>query len=189
LGIGFLGESYHDAKKSNYYSLWKSILKRCSDGFQESYKNTYISKEWYNFTNFKNDINLIVGYKEYIKFKDSIKFEIDKDIFGNGELYSKETCCFVPRDINSFFKRTPTTNNSGVKGVSWDAKRSKWKAQCSHNGIIILNKRFDNKAEATYAYNNTKKYSLKTYLDNDYVWLDEEIKKQCISKLNDNKFW
>lgn len=42
-------------------------------------------------------------------------------------------------------------NKSGVKGVSWDKKRNKWRAQCSVNGTIHHIGIFANLADADFA--------------------------------------
>lgn len=42
-------------------------------------------------------------------------------------------------------------NTSGIKGVSWDASRNKWKASLMSDRVTVLNKRFDTREEAEQA--------------------------------------
>lgn len=43
-------------------------------------------------------------------------------------------------------------NSSGLKGVSWDAARGKWRAQICHDGLNRTLGRFDRKEDALTAY-------------------------------------
>lgn len=86
-------------KKDRVYSVWTDIIRRCYDkrkqGKHKSYKLCSVCEEWLDFRNFKKwyDENYVEGYA------------VDKDILiiGN-KVYSPDTCCFVPKEINSMFR-------------------------------------------------------------------------------------
>lgn len=88
------------------YKTWIALLQRCYNlKTQEKYP-TYIGcsvcEEWLYFSNFKKwyDENYIEGY------------QLDKDILMKGnKIYSPETCCFVPKRINSLI-----INGAGKRG-------------------------------------------------------------------------
>ena len=78
------------------YLTWRRMLARCyDDNYHKkfpTYKNCKICNEWLMFSNFKKwfDENYIDNYA------------LDKDILIKGnKLYSPETCCFVPTEINA----------------------------------------------------------------------------------------
>jgi hypothetical protein len=78
--------------KKRIYNAWYNMKSRVKNN--PSYKDCAICKEWQSFANFKTfyDNNYIENY------------ELDKDLLGDGKLYSPETCCFVPHKINTLLK-------------------------------------------------------------------------------------
>ena len=72
----------------------------------DCYKICHVADEWLDFTTFKNDIREMVGFN-----RDG--WHLDKDILKKGNnVYSKETCCFVPKEIN-----VPTNVNKYIKPI------------------------------------------------------------------------
>lgn len=53
---------------------------------------------------------------------------------------------------NAWNTRRPTTNISGIKGVSWDEKNEQWRASIGVNGKSINLGRYDCKEDAARAY-------------------------------------
>ncbi len=88
----------HGLHKHPLYSLWQGIRRRCNDPKMDNYYRygaigVKVCKEWDNdFMTFYNWA-LNNGYRKGL--------EIDKDIKGDGKLYSPETCCFVTPLENS----------------------------------------------------------------------------------------
>lgn len=94
------------------YKTWGRVMERCFDqkykNKNPSYNDVTICDQWIKFSNFKNwfDANYVDG------------FEIDKDILIQGnKLYSPDTCCFVPRRINTLLLNKQRTNTSGMIGI------------------------------------------------------------------------
>lgn len=79
------------------YLCWWDMMKRCYDSTVNGYK-TYggrgvtVCQEWHNYQNFL-DWSLANGWKPGL--------QIDKDIKGDGMLYSPKNCCFVTGEVNS----------------------------------------------------------------------------------------
>ena len=101
-GVGFIGEGKYKSKQSEkstlYYTTWINMIKRCYDEKyhkkQPTYKDVIVCEEWHNFQNFAKwfEENYVEG------------FHLDKDILvKNNKIYSPETCCFIPREINNLF--------------------------------------------------------------------------------------
>ena len=88
------------------YSTWKNMLRRCYSHYyynQASYEGCTVTHEWLLYSTFKKwfDENYVEGYA------------LDKDIIKkNNLLYSPETCCFVPIEIN-----TLVINNKPRRGL------------------------------------------------------------------------
>ena len=85
------------------YALWKAVLARCFPNKTRAGKPTYqdvtCCDEWLSFSNFVEWVNKEVDYKGK-----PVNLELDKDILAIGnKVYSKDTCCFVPPQINMLF--------------------------------------------------------------------------------------
>ena len=92
-GVGIIGENgYKGNEKAS--SIWKNMIRRCYSGEFPSYSNTIVSDEWLYFPNFVEWFN--ENYKE--------GYELDKDLIGDGLLYSKDTSIFIPRRINRYIE-------------------------------------------------------------------------------------
>jgi len=98
-GVGFMGTGkYKSRNKTGHtkeYNAWAAMLQRCYDDKlhirHPSYKDCTMCEEWLNFQNFAKwfTINNIEGC------------QLDKDLLIKGnKIYSPETCCFVPQEIN-----------------------------------------------------------------------------------------
>lgn len=104
-GVGILDVVGYGSKA---YFLWHSILSRCYNDKQrwnnKSYQNATVCKEWHKFSNFKRWFESPKsGYRE--------GYQIDKDILIKGnKVYSPETCCFVPIEINSMLAINKRSN-------------------------------------------------------------------------------
>lgn len=55
------------------------------------------------------------------------------------------------RSENNWNQKIKNSNNSGVKGVSWDKGAKKWRAQCMVNGVKYFIGRFNNISDAEQA--------------------------------------
>ena len=98
-GIGYRGSEDVDCK-SEAYIKWHDMMNRCyNEKFLErnlQYRGCTGCEEWYNFCNFK------VWYESH-KYGDEV-LDLDKDILFKGNtVYSPETCCLVPHEINTLF--------------------------------------------------------------------------------------
>lgn len=87
-----------DGKKITAYVTWFNMLQRCYKNGEknQTYKDCIVCNEWLRFSNFKQwfEENNVEGYA------------IDKDIlFRDNKVYSPQTCCFVPQEINSLLTR------------------------------------------------------------------------------------
>lgn len=114
LGVGINDfENSLNAESARVYHIWRQMLKRCYDESaqqkQPTYRGCSVCEEWHYFTNFYNwyTLNYVEGWC------------LDKDILVKGnKIYSPQTCCFVPNEINTIFNKHKNTRCSlGVCGV------------------------------------------------------------------------
>lgn len=104
-GVAKIGVGKYNSKNSKEsFKRWKGILTR---GYcktykerQPTYKDVTVCEEWHNFQNFAQWFE--DNYKSHME-----GWQLDKDILVKGnKIYSPETCCFVPREINNMITRT-----------------------------------------------------------------------------------
>ena len=100
-GIGFNLQGkyapYVSRRATEAYVVWRDMMKRCYSSKYHKGKPTYINCEvdaiWHNFQNFAE------WYYNH-EYSD-MGYQLDKDILAaENNVYSPETCCFVPREIN-----------------------------------------------------------------------------------------
>ena len=144
------------------YNLWSGVLERVYSSLlhsrRPSYKNSCVDPRWHSFKLFFEDIQNLIGY-ENSKQKG---WHLDKDILIKGnKLYSKNTCCFVPIEINSLL-----TNNKGRRGeyplgVSLHRSSNKFRAKVFKNGKLNCLGLYPSPEEAFYAYKQVKEAYIK----------------------------
>lgn len=113
-GIGFIGEGNYSTKQhKSIYNLWQQMLRRCyCENFhliQSNYKNCTVDERWHNFQVFAKWCE-----NNYVD-----EFVLDKDILIKGnKIYSPETCCFVPQEINSLFTKCDKSRGDLPIGIT-----------------------------------------------------------------------
>ncbi|MNK14396.1 hypothetical protein D3C87_325160 [compost metagenome] len=131
-GVGFYGQipkkildnfSKQDIKQC--YTVWIGMLGRCySDDIRASspsYKGCTVDTHWFNFSTFA---------EWYLNNEDCLgidDLQVDKDLLGNGKLYSPECCCLIPRELNQSLQMTKKSKYNLLAGVTLD--KGKFKAQ------------------------------------------------------------
>lgn len=116
-GVGYIGVGNFIPSMSNkdtpHYIKWCTLLTRCyhkkSVDRRLTYKDCRVCEKWHNFQNFAKwfEENYIEG------------FELDKDILVKGnKIYSPETCCFVPHEINNLFTKSNSARGKYPIGVT-----------------------------------------------------------------------
>lgn len=160
-GQGYFGEGQYKAKLNNKitkeYSTWGHMLKRCyselSHTKHKSYIGSSVCEDWKCFQNFAKwfEENYIEG------------FHLDKDILVKGNrVYSFNTCCFVPREINLLFSKRK--KKKYLIGVYKNGKKFSSALNNKYLGT------FDTPEEAFQAYKVVKEQYIKEVADK---WRDK----------------
>ena len=136
------------------YNTWHEVIKRChSERLQKkepAYIGCSICKEWKYYSNFKQWAeDPKNGYQE--------GYCLDKDILVKGnKFYSPQTCCFVPRAINSLLTNRKNHRGKYPVGVAKSSKSKNYEAAYFKNGKRIYLGSFDTPEKAFHAYKVAK---------------------------------
>lgn len=122
-GVGFLGTAKVDKV---IWRIWATMLCRCYWKKGSYHKRgVRVCKRWHNFSNFQKDVINLEGFdSDNLKRKDGSGLELDKDIKGNGKLYSPKNCCFVTMQDNLKYKRNSISKRKYSVGYRFKNKRS-----------------------------------------------------------------
>ena len=168
IGIGkFIGGSY--SKENIIYDYWDGILRRCYSErikkLRNSYSDCLVDECWHNLQNFGEWFEKNYNPK-YMK-----SWCLDKDILVKGNrIYSPETCCFVPNEINVIFTNGYIRRGEYPKGVSYKPKINKYIAQYQKDGVVTHIGTFKTVDEAFQAYKEAKEKYIKEKADK---WKDQ----------------
>lgn len=173
-GIGYFGYGNYSQKSHTvFYSIWRGMIERCYNKKEILRRPTYfgctVDEKWHNFQVFAEwcDKNFKIG------------FRIDKDILHKGnKIYSAETCCFVPIEINGLF--VLCTKNRGKYPLSVTKTiYGKFISNSSISNKTIYLGTFDCPIDAFNAYKKSKEDRIK-FLANKHK---SEITPECYNSL------
>lgn len=162
--IGFVSKGIYittyGTKSRKSYSVWKDILRRCYDEKTQekfsAYKGCSISEEWYDFQNFAR----------WYENNHIEEFQIDKDILIKwNKIYSSETCCFVPQEINSLFTKKSSKRGKYPIGVIKRNRKKPYEANINKNGKCLYLGVYLTEEEAFQAYKEAKEKHIKEVAD------------------------
>lgn len=122
--------SYINRKMVWQYQLWSGIINRCfNEKLKEkhpTYKNVSCCNSWLYMSNFVKDISKIENSDKY----ESDGWEMDKDIlFKGNKIYSPETVCFVPIEINLLLTKSDRARGEFPIGVHYNKRQRKFTAR------------------------------------------------------------
>lgn len=209
-GIGYnsLPRGIATTQYMREYYVWKAMLYRCTEKFQEkypTYKGVSVDDRWKDFANFLEDIKELEGY-DFWKDNPNQMVMLDKDTKAPGnKLYSKDTCCFLShadsnRDVS---KRHPEkiikaykqhVENSGQKIVSINKKTKEVKIfnsirECSR--LLNINNRHVwmclSKEDKYISHKSSHGYVFIYYDEFDEALVDEYINQSKYNTANINK--
>lgn len=104
------------------YNSWRCMLRRCTEPAFPGYSEyggagVTIPSDWRNYDNFVRDM----GERPHGKTLDRFP-----DYAGS---YSKDNCRWASPREQLLNQKTRRDNSSGVKGVSWQAAKKKWRTR------------------------------------------------------------
>lgn len=144
------------------YEMWRGLLKRVycikTKVRKPSYVGNSVDSKWHSMSAFIDDVSTLIGYEQAI----SNGWHLDKDILGNGNKhYSKNTCCFVPREINIVVANKATLSTQLPLGVRKRPEKDSFVARLGTcDGRIYLGD-FSTAEQAFLAYKQAKESYIK----------------------------
>ena len=150
------------------YSLWNAMINRCYNENlrfkHESYKDCHVSEEWRYLSNFKDWCNNQKGF-----YQDG--WHLDKDILVKGnKVYSPETCCFVPPEINCAITNNKSVRGRFPQGVIYNSTKTRYIARIQRSNKCESLGTYDTPEEAFYAYKPVKEAHIKSLAEK---WKDK----------------
>lgn len=140
--------------KPKEYSIWNNIRQRCYNENIRSINKTY------------QGVEMSENFKLYSYFKDWCKYQIgfnedgwhlDKDILSKGaKIYSEDTCCFVPPEINCALPNNKSVRGSFPSGVIYNCTKTRYRARIQRGDTWESLGTYDTPEEAFYAYKPVK---------------------------------
>lgn len=123
-GVGISGNKYQiveNKRPTREYNAWLRMLNRCFDksvkAKQPTYKDVSICEEWLLFENFYEWLH---NQPNFNKWHDEQRWAVDKDIFTKrNKVYSPETCCLVPQNVNCLFLKREAERGAYPIGVRY----------------------------------------------------------------------
>lgn len=151
--------AFIDGKKTKAYQVWRSMLQRCYDKKFHKDNPTYIGcsvcEEWLDFQNFAS---------WYVDHKyGNLGYQLDKDLLvPNNKVYSPDTCCLIPRDLNVLLIDSRAIRGEYPQGVHFFKPTSRYAVQIRINGKQNYLGLFDTPEEASLVYKTAKEAHVKT---------------------------
>ena len=168
-GVGVVGEKYplENGKQSKEYNVWVRMLDRCystANNTRKTYEGCEVTSSFRYFPFFKDWCHNQVGFGEK-------GFALDKDILVKGnKVYSPETCCFVPQEINNLLTNKKMGSKSIRSGVSFNKERGKYIVRFSKGSKTKHIGYFVTELEAFLAYKEAKEQQIKVVANR---WKDQ----------------
>lgn len=179
--IGYIGVGDYSPKTHSLaHRRWVHMLTRCySEAYlckKPTYRGCEVCKDWHNFQNFAK------WFEEHYYEVDDTIVEIDKDILiENNKVYSPQTCCLVPRELNNLFQQKGESNGlpTGVQRMSNNKYRARYGSV--HLGV------FDGVDKAQQAYEEYRRNRIK-HLELKYRhYLGTKVSKAILRYLGEEE--
>ena len=161
-GVGYLGDGeYSRVDHKIAYQTWVDMLKRAYTEKKGrcNYFGVTVCEEWHNFQSFAKWCHSQDFFN--IKDKNGKRYDLDKDILVKGnKIYSPETCCFVPSEINCLFIRNKRSRGKYPIGVTKTGKYFIARLSKGFGNRVFLGN-FKTETEAFLVYKQAKELYLK----------------------------
>lgn len=183
-GVGVLGCGEYSTSNKREYALWGAMLSRV-ERFEDnpSYKDVEVHPLWCNFQLFAQWCNSQKNFNS----KDDMGryYQLDKDILvRESRLYSPETCCFVPQEINKLILDNKYRRGSNPVGVIYCKRDKKYIAQIRDGSVNRKQKRlgsFDNPLDAFLVYKEAKEARIKEVAERWKDKIDGKVYKALLA--------
>lgn len=182
--VGIIGSKYPSSinnKTVKEYQAWKSMLKRCFEEKtkenQPTYQDVTCCDKWLLYENFYEWLH---SQENFDRWLNGENWAIDKDILVKGsKIYSPETCCLVPSNVNSLFLKNDAGRGILPIGVCKDIKSGMYISSC-RNPITKKSEwlgKYDTPLKSFNVYKHRKESIIKQVAETEYS--QHNITKRC----------
>lgn len=181
-GVGRVGNKYPasiNGKDTKEYKVWNHMIERCFSkkyhDKQHTYKDVTCCKKWELYDNFYIWIHNQSNFNQWF---DGKRWGLDKDILIKGnKVYSPNTCCLVPQNVNNLFTKNNIIRGNTIIGVH--EQNGKYLSLCNNpftNSQEYLGS-YNTQEEAFLVYKKYKEQIIKQVAEIEYE--KGNITKQC----------
>lgn len=177
-------------KACKAYILWSGMLLRCTKAWwlrYPTYNDVTCSENFKSYTYFCKWCDEQIGENE--KDENGTSWQLDKDLLVRGnKLYSEDTCCFVPRRINSLLVKSDKLRGDCLIGTYYNNFSKKYLAQCNNGtGKQKYLGSFNTPQEAFQAYKTYKEALIKEVANEYKEMLDSRVYEALMNyEVNEN---
>lgn len=173
-GVGIIGNGITKVcgVETKDHQLWNNMLRRCYD---EKYSNKYPT---YKDCTASDNFKYLPYFEDWCSKQTGFGkegWQLDKDILIKGnKIYSEDTCCFVPAEINRLFIKCDRSRGAARGdlpiGVNYHKASRKFVAQVNRFKKVIYLGCFNTPDEAFNAYKQAKEDYIKEVAEK---WKDQ----------------
>lgn len=175
-------ENGHDLKE---FGCWKDLIFRVygnkkTDSTSLRYKECKVCEDWIRYPNF---FKWVRSQENYDKWLNGERWCLDKDILIKGnKLYSPETCCLVPVNVNTLFVKRDVVRGGLPIGVIRNHKRFSALYSDQFTKKYAYGGTYDTPEEAFYlGYKPNKENMIKRVAQSEYD--KGNITKKCYNAM------
>ena len=142
------------------YHKWNGMMQRCYNPKNKinnpAYEACTSSETFRHFSKFKSWYCSQIGYEQE-------DWHLDKDILIKGnKVYSEDTCCIVPPEINCALLNNKKVRGSFPQGVIYNSTKTRYRARIQRGDKWESLGTYDTPEEAFYAYKPVKEAHIKS---------------------------
>lgn len=179
--VGCIGTKYKVTKNGDNtkeYNLWKDMLDRCFNKRTPTYKDVTCCDEWLLFENFYEWLHKQENFQKL--FNSEFRWNLDKDILIKGnKIYSWDTCCLVPQEVNSLFVKSNKIRGNLPIGVTRNGNG--FSANFYKQNRRVYLGTYNTPEEAFQVYKEAKESYIKQIAQEEYT--KGNITKQCFNAM------
>jgi hypothetical protein len=150
------------------YKKWNGMMQRCYNPKNKinnpAYEACTSSETFRHFSKFKSWYYSQIGCKQE-------GWHLDKDILIKGnKVYSEDTCCIVPPEINVALANNKSVRGSFPQGVIYNSTKTRYRARIQRGDKWESLGTYDTPEEAFYVYKQAKEAHIKSLAEK---WKDK----------------
>jgi hypothetical protein len=150
------------------YKKWNGMMQRCYNPKNKinnpAYEACTSSETFRHFSKFKSWYYSQIGCEQE-------GWHLDKDILIKGnKVYSEDTCCIVPPEINVALANNKSVRGSFPQGVIYNSTKTRYRARIQRGDKWESLGTYDTPEEAFYVYKQAKEAHIKSLAEK---WKDK----------------